>query len=66
MLAYHGIGQVSGALDPEHLMVAPDRFRRQLDALCGRGYRFLKITRFRGRDRELFFKNGLLHRVDLD
>ena len=46
VLAYHGIGDVPSALDPSHLMVAPDRFRRQLDSLASRGYRFVKVSEF--------------------
>ena len=46
VLAYHGIGDVPANHDPAHLMVAPDRFRRQLDMLARRGYRFVSLSEF--------------------
>jgi peptidoglycan/xylan/chitin deacetylase (PgdA/CDA1 family) len=46
VLAYHGVGRYSPALDPRHLMVDPPRFRRQIETLLHRGYRFVPLLDF--------------------
>ena len=46
VLAYHGLGRFSRALDPHNLMVDPARFRAQLSVLRRRGYRLLALSEF--------------------
>ncbi len=43
VLAYHGLGALTGRLDPHNLMVHPERFRAQMERLLGRGYRFVRL-----------------------
>lgn len=45
ILAYHGLGSFARELDPHHLMVEPERFRRQMATLKRRGYRFVTLSR---------------------
>jgi len=42
VVAYHGLGRVEYALDPDGLMVPEDSFRRQVGRLRRRGYRFVR------------------------
>jgi peptidoglycan/xylan/chitin deacetylase (PgdA/CDA1 family) len=44
VLAYHGLGTFPRALDPDNLMLAPDRFREQLESLKRRRYRFVTLA----------------------
>ncbi|HTW43642.1 MAG TPA: polysaccharide deacetylase family protein [Solirubrobacteraceae bacterium] len=44
VLAYHGLGRFPRALDPYNLMLDPARFREQVQALRGRGYRFVSLA----------------------
>jgi peptidoglycan/xylan/chitin deacetylase (PgdA/CDA1 family) len=44
VLAYHGLGSYSRPLDPHNLMVAPERFSRQMGTLKRRGYRFVALA----------------------
>jgi peptidoglycan/xylan/chitin deacetylase (PgdA/CDA1 family) len=46
VLAYHGVGRYSRALNPRYLMVDPARFRRQIETLRHRGYRFVPLLDF--------------------
>src|SRR3954452_13617216 len=48
ILAYHGLGSYPRALDPFNLMLAPERFRRQMRSLSRRGYRFVRLSQFAG------------------
>jgi peptidoglycan/xylan/chitin deacetylase (PgdA/CDA1 family) len=43
VLAYHGLGPHNSGLDPHNLMVEPVRFRRQMETLMHRGYRFVTL-----------------------
>jgi peptidoglycan/xylan/chitin deacetylase (PgdA/CDA1 family) len=43
VLAYHGLGPHSSRLDPHNLMVEPAQFRRQMETLLHRGYRFVAL-----------------------
>jgi peptidoglycan/xylan/chitin deacetylase (PgdA/CDA1 family) len=49
VLAYHGVGRYPRELDPRHLMVDPERFRRQIETIRRRGYRFVPLLEFAGR-----------------
>jgi len=44
VLAYHALGRHSPELDPNNLMVDPDRFRQQISLLRRRGYRFIPLS----------------------
>jgi peptidoglycan/xylan/chitin deacetylase (PgdA/CDA1 family) len=46
ILGYHGIADVDARQDPVRLFVGPDRFRRQVQRLQSRGYRFLTMAAF--------------------
>jgi len=46
VLAYHGVGQYPRDLDPRRLMLDPARFRRQIETVRRRGYRFLSLADF--------------------
>jgi len=46
VLGYHGIADVEPRHDPVRLFVAPAAFRRQVERLQSRGYRFLKMADF--------------------
>jgi peptidoglycan/xylan/chitin deacetylase (PgdA/CDA1 family) len=46
VLAYHGVGRYARALDPRHLMLHPERLRRQIETLRHRGYRFIPLLDF--------------------
>jgi peptidoglycan/xylan/chitin deacetylase (PgdA/CDA1 family) len=46
VLAYHGLGAHVGRLDPHNLMVEPEQFRRQMQTLLRRGYRFVALGEF--------------------
>lgn len=46
ILAYHGLGSYPRSLDPHNLMVPPELFRRQMDTLRRRGYRFVRLREF--------------------
>jgi peptidoglycan/xylan/chitin deacetylase (PgdA/CDA1 family) len=46
IVAYHGVGRSAFAEDPYQLRVRPDRFRAQIEALLGAGYRFLTMAEF--------------------
>jgi peptidoglycan/xylan/chitin deacetylase (PgdA/CDA1 family) len=48
ILGYHGITRLEGRLDPEQLVVDPERFLRQVRQLQRRGYSFLKVSEFVG------------------
>jgi peptidoglycan/xylan/chitin deacetylase (PgdA/CDA1 family) len=48
LLAYHGLGNYTRALDPHNLMVDPARFRSQMSTLRQRGYRFVSLSQFAG------------------
>jgi peptidoglycan/xylan/chitin deacetylase (PgdA/CDA1 family) len=43
VFAYHGLGPHSSRLDPHNLMVEPAQFRRQMEVLLHRGYRFVTL-----------------------
>jgi peptidoglycan/xylan/chitin deacetylase (PgdA/CDA1 family) len=43
-LCYHGLGRSTAAADPHFLMVDPDRFRAQLDALLTAGFRLVTVA----------------------
>ena len=49
VLAYHGLARVPRRLDPTGLMLPPEDFRRQLERLRSRGYRFVKQGEFAAR-----------------
>ena len=44
VLAFHARGRHSPELDPNNLMVDPDRFRQQISLLRRRGYRFIPLS----------------------
>jgi peptidoglycan/xylan/chitin deacetylase (PgdA/CDA1 family) len=44
ILAYHGIGSFPRDLDPHNLMLAPERFRQQLNILKRRRYRLVTLS----------------------
>ena len=46
ILAYHGLGEVPRRLDPDGLVLAPDKLRRHVALLRGRGYGFVKQAEF--------------------
>jgi peptidoglycan/xylan/chitin deacetylase (PgdA/CDA1 family) len=46
VLAYHGVGEYPRHLDPRGLMLDPARFRRQIESVMRRGYRFLSLSDF--------------------
>ena len=46
VLGYHSLGNLPREQDPANLMVAPDRFRDQLEALRRRGYSFVRLLDF--------------------
>jgi peptidoglycan/xylan/chitin deacetylase (PgdA/CDA1 family) len=46
VLAYHGLGELPRRLDPHNLLVAPERFERQVRSLVRRGYELVTITEF--------------------
>jgi peptidoglycan/xylan/chitin deacetylase (PgdA/CDA1 family) len=46
LLAYHGLGDVPRALDPDGLVVPPASFRRQVGILRRRGYEFVTQREF--------------------
>ena len=43
LLCYHGLGRPGARGDEHWLLVAPDRFRRQVEALLEAGYRFATV-----------------------
>jgi peptidoglycan/xylan/chitin deacetylase (PgdA/CDA1 family) len=49
ILAYHVIGTVDRARDPNHLVVTPDAFAAQVGALRRRGYGFVTMAEFEPR-----------------
>ncbi len=49
VLAYHGLARVPRTLDPTGLMLPPEDFRRQVERLRPRGYRFVKQAEFAAR-----------------
>ena len=49
VLAYHSVNRVAREHDPSSLVVAPSRFRLQVQSLLGRGYAFVKVTDFADR-----------------
>ena len=49
VLVYHGIGRYPRELDPRNLMIDPERFRRQLETIRSRGYRFVPLLEFASR-----------------
>jgi peptidoglycan/xylan/chitin deacetylase (PgdA/CDA1 family) len=49
ILGYHGITRLEGRFDPQHLVVDPERFLRQVRLLKRRGYTFLTVSEFVGR-----------------
>jgi peptidoglycan/xylan/chitin deacetylase (PgdA/CDA1 family) len=46
VLAYHGLGELTPAQDPDGLMVPPERFRRHVVRLRSRGYEFVTQAEF--------------------
>ena len=46
VLAYHSVNRVAREHDPRSLVVAPSRFRLQVESLLARGYAFVKVTDF--------------------
>jgi peptidoglycan/xylan/chitin deacetylase (PgdA/CDA1 family) len=46
ILCYHGLGDVPRELDPHGLMVPPERFRAQVQAVGRRGYAFTTVAEF--------------------
>ncbi len=52
VLAYHGIGALERRLDPHDLMVTPDRFVYQIEALRRRGVQFNTLNSFAAALRE--------------
>jgi peptidoglycan/xylan/chitin deacetylase (PgdA/CDA1 family) len=46
VLAYHGLGELPRRLDPHNLLVAPERFERQVRSLLRRGYEVVTISEF--------------------
>jgi colanic acid/amylovoran biosynthesis glycosyltransferase len=46
VLAYHAVGKLPAALDPEGLMVPPDELRAQIEHLLERKYRFVTSADF--------------------
>ena len=46
VLAYHALGEVGRAYDPEALVIAPGELRSQISRLQARDYEFVKMTEF--------------------
>jgi peptidoglycan/xylan/chitin deacetylase (PgdA/CDA1 family) len=46
VLAYHALGEVGRAHDPEALVIAPSELRAQIERLLAREYEFVKMTEF--------------------
>jgi peptidoglycan/xylan/chitin deacetylase (PgdA/CDA1 family) len=46
VLAYHGLGERPRELDPHNLLVAPERFERQVRTLLRRGYELVTVSAF--------------------
>jgi peptidoglycan/xylan/chitin deacetylase (PgdA/CDA1 family) len=46
VLAYHALGEVGRAYDPEALVIAPGELRAQISRLQARDYEFVKMTEF--------------------
>ena len=46
ILAYHGLGELTRALDPDGLITPPDRLRRHVELLRARGYGFVGQAEF--------------------
>jgi peptidoglycan/xylan/chitin deacetylase (PgdA/CDA1 family) len=46
VLAYHALGEVGRAYDPEALAIAPRELRAQVERLLAREYEFVKMTEF--------------------
>jgi len=49
VLAYHCVNHVAPEHDPSALVVAPGRFRQQVEGLLHRGYEFVSVTEFASR-----------------
>jgi len=49
VLLYHGLGELPRSLDPQRMMLSPDRFRRHLRSLAKRGYEFVTLSEFADR-----------------
>ena len=59
VLAYHAVGKLPPALDPEGLMVPPDELRAQIEHLQDRNYRFVTSAEFAARLNEGGSLNGI-------
>jgi colanic acid/amylovoran biosynthesis glycosyltransferase len=59
VLAYHAVGEVPAALDPERLAVPPNELRAAVERLLERGYQFVTASEFASRLRS----GGSLRRV---
>jgi peptidoglycan/xylan/chitin deacetylase (PgdA/CDA1 family) len=46
VLAYHALGEVGRAYDPEALVISPRELRAQIERLQARDYEFVKMTEF--------------------
>jgi peptidoglycan/xylan/chitin deacetylase (PgdA/CDA1 family) len=46
VLAYHAVGEVGRALDPEGLVISPREIRAQIERLLAREYEFVTMTEF--------------------